>query len=386
MSRVDWSWFRTHLLDDILPRWRKAAYTASGLLLPHLDREWRRTGELTGTLVSQGRLIYNFAVGYRLTGESRYLDAVQAGAAFLREAFTDNDEGGLFYRCDWNAKVVDEHKDAYGHAFGVFGLAHAARTKEVRAVEGPLALTFMALTRFIDRDAGGMTPQLNRDWTPLPPERRPPNSQNPMMHSFEACLSIRDAGGKPATSMARLLGQALFADSPRPLSQGLPELYAQDWQPLPTEQGGRVDLGHQFEWAYLLSHAVELGHPKSHLDWAHELLDYGMRVGYDPSEGGIFANASLEGEVIDRAKGWWQQCEAARAMMHFAALRGREDLWEPLEKTIRYFQAHCIDPDFGGWYHSPTNLNKGSEWKVDYHVVGMCEEALRLADKMGEHA
>jgi mannose/cellobiose epimerase-like protein (N-acyl-D-glucosamine 2-epimerase family) len=127
-----------------------------------------------------------------------------------------------------------------------------------------------------------------------------------------------------------------------------------------------------------------LGYPKHYLDWAHELLDYGMRVGYDPEAGGIFANASLEGEVIDRSKGWWQQCEAARAMMHFAVEHGREELWEPLAKTIAYFQANYIDPEFGGWYHSPTNLNKGSEWKVDYHVVGMCEEAIRLAGIIGE--
>ncbi len=383
MSRVDWSWFRTHLLDEILPRWRKAAYTASGLFLPHLDREWRRTGNVTGTLVSQGRLIYNFAVGYRLTGEAKYLDALRAGAAFLRDRFADHDEGGLFYRCDWNGEAIEDFKDAYGHAFGVFGLAHAARTEEVRAVDGPLALAFAALTRFTDRATGGMAPRLNRDWSPLPPERRLTNSQNPMMHSFEACLSIEGPGRQPARGMAKLLTTALFADSPRPASQGLPELYTEDWQPLPSEQGGRVDLGHQFEWAYLLSRAVQLGYPGKCLDWARELLDFGMHVGYDPVDGGIFANASLGGEVTDRTKGWWQQCEATRAMMHFAVERGRDDLWEPAAKTIEYFRANLIDPEFGGWYYGPGHQNKGSEWKVDYHVVGMCEEAIRLAEVVG---
>ena len=27
---------------------------------------------------------------------------------------------------------------------------------------------------------------------------------------------------------------------------------------------------------------------------------------------------------------------------------------------------------------SRISLNKGSEWKADYHVVGMCAEAIRL--------
>lgn len=384
MSRVDWSWFRTHLLDEILPRWLKGACTASGLFLPHLDREWRRTGDVTGTLVSQGRLIYNFAVGYRLTGDPKYLEAVGAGATFLAQRFGDEEHGGFHYRCDWNGKPTEDFKDAYGHAFAVFGLAHAARAEGAQSADSRLLRSFIALSRFGQSEPEGLAPRLTREWEPPSAEQRPPNSQNPVMHAFEACLSAAALQSSSIRLLAEALAEALFEGRDPGPDRGLPELYTEDWEPLPTEQGGRVDLGHQFEWAYLLSRAGQLGHPEQYLDWAHELLDYGMRVGYDPEAGGIFANASLEGEVIDRSKGWWQQCEAARAMMHFAVEHGREELWEPLAKTIAYFQANYIDPEFGGWYHSPTNLNKGSEWKVDYHVVGMCEEAIRLAGIIGE--
>jgi mannobiose 2-epimerase len=158
---------------------------------------------------------------------------------------------------------------------------------------------------------------------------------------------------------------------------GLPELYTEDWSPLPTAEGGRVDIGHQFEWAYLLSAAVERDFPQAHLSDAFALLDYGLRVGYDAGEGGIFADASLAGEVIRPQKGWWQQCEAARAMMHFAALRGRDDLWEPLERTVAFIRREFVDPEYGGWY-AGRSREKGNPWKVDYHVVGMRQEAMRL--------
>jgi mannose-6-phosphate isomerase len=375
MSAVDWAWFRTHLLDEILPRWRKAACTASGLFVPHLDREWRRTGDVTGTLVSQGRLLYNFAVGHRLTGEQPYLDAVEAGARFLHDAFYDDDHTGYVYRCDWDGEVIEDFKDAYGHAFATFGFAHAARAAGGPLHGAHLTLALIGLTDFMCWETGGMVPRKTREGGPLGLT----NTQNPMMHSFEACLAAQDSRGDLATPLAGQIVDRLFAQAARPLTCGLPEFYTDDWAPLPVEQGGRVDIGHQFEWAYLLSRAVQLGYPTAYLGWANELLDYGMRVGYDPDEGGVFSNANLDGELTDRSKGWWQQCEAARAMMHFAVERGRDDLWEPLAKTIAYFRANLIDPEFGGWYYSLTNRNKGSEWKVDYHVVGMCEEATRLA-------
>jgi mannose/cellobiose epimerase-like protein (N-acyl-D-glucosamine 2-epimerase family) len=383
-TAVDLPWFRSHLLDDILPRWRKASVTASGLFLPHLDREWRRTGDVTGTLVSQGRLLYNFSVGYRLTGDRAYLDAVVTGARFLHDKFWDFEVGGFAYRCDWGGNVVDDTRDAYGHAFATFGFAHTVRTTGNLLHAATLTLALSCLLDFMCPETGGMMPKITRDREPLPEEQRPTNTQNPMMHSFEACLAASDYEPKVAGKLGAWIAERLFARAARPLTHGLPELYTEDWQPLPTDRGGRIDLGHQFEWAYLLSRAVGLDYPKQYLDWANELLDYGMRVGYDPAEGGIFANASLEGEVTDRAKGWWQQCEATRALMHFAIEYDRDDLWEPLAKTIAYFKANLIDPEFGGWYYGPGHRNKGSEWKVDYHVVAMCEEAIRLAEVAGE--
>jgi mannose/cellobiose epimerase-like protein (N-acyl-D-glucosamine 2-epimerase family) len=64
-------------------------------------------------------------------------------------------------------------------------------------------------------------------------------------------------------------------------------------------------------------------------------------------------------------------------------MHGREDLWGPFERTMAFCRANLIDPEFGGWYLD-RSLDKGSEWKVDYHVVGLCEEAIRLAGLLEE--
>jgi mannose/cellobiose epimerase-like protein (N-acyl-D-glucosamine 2-epimerase family) len=55
---------------------------------------------------------------------------------------------------------------------------------------------------------------------------------------------------------------------------------------------------------------------------------------------------------------------------------------------IRFVQNAFVDPEYGGWYYAvgpgitPTELEKGNEWKLDYHVVGMCMEAIRLAERV----
>ncbi|MEN6346017.1 MAG: hypothetical protein ABFE16_12025, partial [Armatimonadia bacterium] len=69
----------------------------------------------------------------------------------------------------------------------------------------------------------------------------------------------------------------------------------------------------------------------------------------------------------------------------FAAWRGRDDLWPKLQRHLDFVRAQFVDPEYGGWYFTPAegglaprNSAKGSVWKMDYHVVGMCEEALRV--------
>ena len=46
--------------------------------LPSPD-EWRPVGERFGTVVTQARLLYNFALGYDLTGDAAYRQAVESG-------------------------------------------------------------------------------------------------------------------------------------------------------------------------------------------------------------------------------------------------------------------------------------------------------------------
>ena len=83
------------------------------------------------------------------------------------------------------------------------------------------------------------------------------------------------------------------------------------------------------------------------------------------------------------------QAEFLRALMHYATLRKRANLWAPFDQSLEFIKRNFIDAEYGGWYgaYDPKaskegrRTYKGSVWMVGYHVSGMYAEALRLSRK-----
>lgn len=381
------AWFRHHLLDELIPRWWEAARTPNGLFRPHLDRQWRVVSDAPVTLVSQTRLIYNFAAAYRHSGTTRYLEAAAQGADALLGFFRAPVSGGWRWSVYLDGTPADEHLSLYGHAFVIFGLSHAACiTGDDRYRQAALDTAGYVLRAFKD-EHGGFVPALDASGRDLGHTR----TQNPIMHLFEGLLALGCRAQQQASYQdAAAVGDWVLNTLVR--SDGLlPELYTHDWQELPEAAGGRVDIGHQFEWAYLLSRAVELGvwsgSAADHvLAKGERLLECALRLGYDRAQGGVWSPATPTGRVPSHTKGWWEQCEAARALLHYSRIRQRYDLVPLFRQTIRFCRRRLVDTEYGGWYMrvdpegTIPSSDKGNVWKVDYHVVGLCEEALRLLD------
>ena len=378
--KLDLDWFENHLLKDILPIWLEKSVTNEGLFLTYFNNKWEKINKNFGTLVSQSRLLYNFAKGYELTGQKEYLQAVENGAYFLIEKFRDREFGGYFYSCDLHGKVVDARKDSYGHAFVIFGLAHACRViGNPDLKQAALDAWKVMKTRFFD-EYGGLYVRFSRNFQ----KHEGVKSQNPIMHIFEALLALADLDGLHfILHDAKTVADFVLAKLARKEDHVLPEFYNDSWSELPEEKTGQIDIGHQFEWAYLLSTAVEKDLPGEYLNYAKDFIKNGLRLGYDKRLGGIFSPVMLGGR-IKRVKGWWEQCEAIRAMMHFAVLRNQDEIIEPLLKSIEFTENYMIDKENGGWYtflgpgYNPLEQDKGFPGKVYYHVVGMCMEAIRL--------
>jgi len=376
---LDVAWFRAHIAEELLPRWLAVAPTPEGLLLPHVDARWRPVDRGFSTIVSQGRLVHNFAAGHVLTGDEGYRTVVRRGADYIVEHFVDRDFGGVFWSVGRGGRVLEDYKDAYGHAFALFGLASAAACTGDDRYAAAAESVWRWVEEHLADDAGGLAQRTDREGIQILDEVR---SQNPVMHMFEALLWLSMVPGMGhMTSAAQGVGDFITGELMR-ADGALPETYDPAWRALPDSAGGWINIGHLFEWAFLLSRAVEVGLPSRYAGPAAALLEFGLAHGMD-ADGGVRTSYPVGGGAGDRSRprGWWEQCEATRALAHHVAARGRGDLAEALLRNVGFWREHFTDPEVGGWYphEDARNADKGNEWKVDYHVVAMCSEVVRLA-------
>lgn len=364
------------LLRTMLDGWLDAATQTNGLFHPCLNRQWGRIEARQRTLVTQCRPIYNFCRGYEAFQDHRYADAAYTGLTALRTYFQQA-SGRYRWAVTEDGAEADATLDAYGYAFCILAQATAARTFSSSALAATAMETWQGLSDvFTDRHGGLMwkvNAQSSRD--------AGVRSQNPMMHVFEALMALYrvERGEKALSAGADLLRfVGALADFP---SGTLIEMFDADWQPLPSDQGGVVNLGHAFEWAYLLSDWYALAPDPAILSLGERFLHTGMEWGWD-ADGGIRESADSQGQVLAEAKGLWQQCEAIRALSRYVRRHGQTHLIAPLQRSLDFFQRHFVDPEYGGVYVSPAglgqpiSLDKGNAWKLDYHTVNMCLELM----------
>ena len=378
LPNPDYLWV-DDFLDRVLALWRQHSDTPTGLFNPYLDRQWRHHVDGPRTLVTQCRLIYNFSRAVERNGDEAYAEIARRGIDALIRYFLVGDDLGWVWGCRADGNVEDDTYDAYGHAFVILALSTAASVfREERYRELALQTWNFMQRRFRDDD-GGLIWHISQDGRILDDVR----SQNPLMHTFEALLALAplDESGATRQGAAHIWS---FLEARMPAAGCLPEWYDADWRPLGTGERAVIEIGHAFEWAFLLSEAQPLFPEEDLLKPGRQLLAFGVRHGYDPAEGGIYSQVDFEGQLPDRRKGWWEQCEAVRAMQRYVARHEATEIIEPLRHSIEFARRHFVDEEYGGWYLSPPgtggvpSLVKGNVYKLDYHVVNMCRELLAM--------
>ena len=89
-------------------------------------------------------------------------------------------------------------------------------------------------------------------------------------------------------------------------------------------------------------------------------MDFVLKVGFDRETGGFFGYSDYDGKRTQASSTrGWQIDEFIKMLMHWAVVRGRQDLWEPFDKSLAAVKNTSPLP--GG-----------------YHGDGMYVEALRL--------
>jgi mannose/cellobiose epimerase-like protein (N-acyl-D-glucosamine 2-epimerase family) len=395
-----------------------------GFFQCNLQRDWTydpgRDPDMTS--ISQSRAIYmNTEAARWATGSAagRYAHIATTGATYMAGKSYDTVHGGYFWGLDADgdyppndnpANGTATNKDSYGQVHPVFALA------QTYMATGDATYLTAAQTGWDDYNAnfadsghlGAYKATQDRDYTTMYGQR----NLDYMCHAFETQLAMYDAhmqagnsaeAGVIASQVAATGGHIVnvMAQTASDGSKYIPWNYESDWTPVDEEwtsgwaPPSRVSTGHQFEFAWLLSRAVERGlGDEAWIETGEGLMDFAFATeAYDPITGAIVYDAIEYDGTVDYGDmdnkhqvTWWPQAELARALAHYAVVNGRTDLWDEYDLVADLIEQELTDAEYGGWFAKldPATLaqsgdtDKGHIWKVNYHATMLYSELARL--------
>jgi cellobiose epimerase len=423
-KHFDREWVRTTLVHGLLDYWLRNSIEPNGFIQENLDRKWQPWGtQREASINGQGRQLYTMAIGYELTKSKEYLDGLMRGMDFLMK-MRDTEFGGYYDRVSPELKVINDNKTGFG-SFALYSLVHAGRVtgnkkyldaamvlfREVRDKmrDGPFIGSGTYVRDFMKPGAspfgGGGRAGAPAGAAPAGaavPARGgqggAPGAGGPMagmsarrhginLHMFEALLGLYEAT-KSEEVWYEITSELKAIERLYNYDLGyLPEGYDEDWKPVGNPSG---NPGHLFEWASLLSRAVELGADPTFIQLGSRSLDLGLKS-YNDAVGGL-GGVGPSGQPAQML--WWPQCEVIKATANYAILHGRTELWPYFHKTLDFVRKEYFDTVDGGWFAAyvpgqPREAQgvkafyKGSvdgpEWG-SYHQTSMMYDLWRISD------
>jgi mannose/cellobiose epimerase-like protein (N-acyl-D-glucosamine 2-epimerase family) len=343
-------------------------------------------------LVNSSRMVFCYALAWRLDGKEEYRAAARHGLRFLQERHWQPSYGGYAWVLENNV-AVDRTQHCYGLAFVLLAHAHALRIGIDQAAAG-IGATFDLMEKLFWSETDGLYADEATPDGAVSSYR----GQNANMHSCEALIAAFEATGeKRFLHRAELLAHNITVRQAALADGWIWEHYHADWSV--DWEYNRHDSSNMFRpWGFQPGHMTEwskllllLERHRAHLqggaDWllprARALFDVTMPAAWDQEAGGLVYGLAPDGKVCDSDKYFWVQAESLATAALLAARSGDSAYWDSYSKLWEYSSAHLIDQERGGWYRilRQDNQRYGPEkpphGKTDfYHPMGAYLESL----------
>ncbi len=382
------------LKGNILPFW--STYSVDPInrgFYGALTNDRRILNTVPRSAVLCARILWTFSAAYRLFGLEEHRATALWAYDYLTNVFWDADYGGLFWQVDLKGRPVDDRKQAYAQAFGIYGLAEYCRaTKDSRSLSLAQSLFQLLEKHAFDPIHGGYIEGCDRKWGPRADMRlseRDLNcrkSMNTLLHILEAytnLLRVRDE------VQLRIQHRALLDQFMHHIvdpSSGQCQLFFDDrWESMSDE----VSYGHDIEASWLLWEAATC-HDDPLLkaqvrSTALALAGAVYREGRE--EDGSLVYTGGKNGWVDTSKAWWVQAEGMVGFHNSYQLSGEEHFARAARQCWDFIQNYLIDRKNGDWFKQldrngepDPSVYKVGPWECPYHHSRACYEMLeRLA-------
>jgi mannobiose 2-epimerase len=383
---------REHLFGHILPFWCGPAVDHEhGGWMAWLANDLKYDRSQPKGVIVHSRILWAFSASHRASPQPQLAAMARRACDFLLGNFWDEQHGGLFWRLNDRAELLDDSKKTYGQAFGIYAL-----TEFYQAFGDPLALQrAKELFELIERHAhdtkfGGYYEVCRRDWSLAGPEARlsdkdqaEKKSMNNHLHVLEAYTSLHRVwpDALVAARLRELLG--IFLTKIIDLNTGhLHHFFDEQW----NVRSDTYTFGHDIEASWLLCEgAEELGKAKLVQAFKPTVIQMAEKVLAEAmAEDGAIFYEGKDGHVIDQGKECWPQAEAVVGFLNAYQLSRDEKFLHAASRVWSFIETKLADHIHGEWFWKinsdgtpdPT-LPKVSEWKGPYHGTRACLEAMR---------
>jgi mannose-1-phosphate guanylyltransferase/mannose-6-phosphate isomerase len=328
-------WFDAWLGEAALPLWAGAGVDPVGGLFQETLSVAGVPIEAPRRARAQARQVFVFASAAAAGYGEAWLSVARKGWARFVAAYRRPD--GLFInRVAADGSPIDAEADNYEQAFVLLAMA--------------------ALTA-LDPAAGGLEPDAERALDGL--ERRRvagggfrengphPFQANCHMHLFESAMAWEPVGGPRWARLSDEIATLAMTRFIDPQTGALREFFDADWRALSGE-GGLVEPGHQFEWAWLLERWGLARGDAAARTAARRLFEAGLK-GVDPVRE-VAVNALWDDfSVRDGEARLWPQTEHLKAAVILGdaaqGLRAARGLAQYLDTPARGAWRDKLRPD-----------------------------------------
>lgn len=379
------------LRENILPFWLEHARDRKrgGFFGQMNDGTGIEEDATRGALLTT-RILWTFSAAYQRYPNPEYLEMARWAYEDLLARFWDKENGGLFWSIRADGAPLDTRKLIYVQSFGIYSLAEFHRaTGDRQPLDHAIALYRVVEKHSRDRGNSGYFEEFSRDWTKSM-ERGAKGSamgslgqksQNVHLHLLEAYTNLLRAW--PDQQLRQDLSglvDVLLGRIVDPSRHQLRLFFTENWSPLSDV----VSYGHDIEFSWLLVEAAEVlgDHAlvRRARDEAVKIAAVTLSEGVD-KDGAVLAEGDAGG-VINTAKDWWPQAEAAVGFFNAFEVSGDVAYLNASLKSWDFIERSLIDRKGGEWFVGVSKDGrvlspvKFSFWKCPYHNGRACMELL----------
>lgn len=383
-----------HLDEKILPFWNSLRDYSFGGYYGYVDYELRVNKEAVKGSILNSRILWFYSNLYMLEEKAELKSYAEHAFTFLKDAFWDQEYGGVYWSVNYEGTVSDDTKHTYAQAFALYGLSsYYAISKNQEALE--LAQKIYQIIEGKCQDEYGYQEGFTRTFVLKDNKKLSENgveaqkTMNTLLHVFEAYTEFYRVTRYEA--VAKSLYEILDIFEKKVYN---PKLRRQEVF-FDAGCNSILDLhsyGHDIEATWLIDRGCEVLGDIELAKRMNVITDDLTDKVFERAYTGVYLLNECEKGIDDTTSVWWVQAESVVGFMNgYQKHPEKKEYYDAVKQLWGYILENMVDHRNGSeWFWAldkDANPIEGrpivESWKCPYHNGRMCIEMIR---RLEDHA